>query len=220
MYDKDKRSFFEKLTGIINLQENQEDNSNSQNGFFNNDDNNYEEGEIIREQNRFFMSDETDFATNKDENTQEEQEKEITEDEIQEEEEIKKNNQENTRDVSQHTHETDKQEEQYGELAVDVYETKDEIFIQTMVAGVDPKDMEIIITRDMVTLKGRRDTAYIPEKDYYHKELYWGGFSRKILLPEEINPEKSEALEKHGLLILRLPKFQKQKVQKLKIQAL
>ncbi|MBP9766015.1 MAG: Hsp20/alpha crystallin family protein [Candidatus Pacebacteria bacterium] len=103
-------------------------------------------------------------------------------------------------------------EEDDGELSVDVYQTQNEIIIEAMLAGVKPGDLQLSITRDMVTIKGRRDgNTQITDDDYFYKELYWGSFSRSILLPHEIEIESVEAVEKHGLLIIRLPKIDKAK---------
>ncbi len=107
-----------------------------------------------------------------------------------------------------------------GELAVDVYQTAREIIIKTMVAGVKREDLDISITRDMVTVKGRRnEEAGISEQDYFHKELYWGAFSRTVLLPHEIEIEGAEAIETQGLLIIKLPKIDKERQTKLRVRA-
>lgn len=106
-----------------------------------------------------------------------------------------------------------------GELTVDVYQTPTEIIIKSMVAGVKPEDLDISITRDMVTIKGKRETERtIREEDYYHQELYWGTFSRTVMLPAEIDVEESDAVEKHGLLIIRMPKIDKHKQTRLKVK--
>jgi len=107
-----------------------------------------------------------------------------------------------------------------GELAVDVYQTAENIFVKTMVAGVKPEDLDVSITRDMVTVSGRREEARTTgDDDYFLKELYWGEFSRSILLPAEVEPENAEAYEKHGLLIIRLPKVNKDKQTKLRVKS-
>jgi HSP20 family protein len=107
-----------------------------------------------------------------------------------------------------------------GELAVDVYQTPENIFIKTMVSGVKPEDLDVSITRDMVTVGGKREEARTAgDDDYFLKELYWGEFSRTILLPAEIEPENAEAYEKHGLLIIRLPKVNKDKQTKLRVKS-
>ena len=102
---------------------------------------------------------------------------------------------------------------------MDVYQTPTEIIIKSMVAGVKPEDLDISITRDMVTIKGKRETErYVKEDDYFHQELYWGSFSRTVMLPAEVDVEESEAIEKHGLLILRLPKIDKNKQTRLRVK--
>jgi len=111
------------------------------------------------------------------------------------------------------------EETQDGELTVDVYQTPTDIIVQTMVAGVRPEDLTISITREMVTIKGTRDRVTgIADEDYYQKELYWGSFSRTILLPAEVETEEAEAMEKHGLLTIKLPKIDKDRIQKLKVK--
>lgn len=111
------------------------------------------------------------------------------------------------------------QEPEEGELTVDVYETPSDIIIKTMVAGVKPEDLDISITREMVTIRGKREEdRTVSSEDYFHQELYWGSFSRTIVLPKEIDIEEAEAIEKYGLLILRLPKMDKNKQTRLKVK--
>jgi HSP20 family protein len=117
--------------------------------------------------------------------------------------------------------ETDEPEMEEGELSVDVYQTASEIIIEAMVAGVKPEDLHLSITRDMVTIKGRRDgNTQVNHDDYFYKELYWGTFTRTILLPHEVEIEEAEAVEKHGLLIIRLPKVDKARQTKLKVKSI
>lgn len=107
-----------------------------------------------------------------------------------------------------------------GELSVDVINTPNEIIIRAMVAGVKPQDLDIQISRDMVTIIGdREEISEVSEQDYYHKELYWGAFSRNILLPEEVDVEMAEAKEKHGLLEIKLPKIDKGRKTKLQVKS-
>ncbi len=106
-----------------------------------------------------------------------------------------------------------------AELTIDMYETPNDIVIRTMVAGVRPEDLDISITRDVVTVRGERESERtVSEEDYFHKELYWGSFSRTIVLPKEVEVEEAEASEKHGLLTIRLPKIDKNKQAKLKVR--
>lgn len=106
-----------------------------------------------------------------------------------------------------------------GQLTVDVYETPNEIIIKTMVAGVKPDDLDVSITREMVTLRGKRtEDRTVSDDNYYHRELYWGTFSRTIMLPKEVDIEGAEAMEKHGLLIIKLPKLDKNREARLKVK--
>ncbi len=106
-----------------------------------------------------------------------------------------------------------------GELMIDVFQTPTDIVIKTMVPGVRSEDLDITITRDMVTVKGKREVERtISAENYFHKELYWGSFSRTILLPQEVQIEAAEAIEKHGLLIIRLPKLDKHSQSKLRVK--
>jgi len=115
--------------------------------------------------------------------------------------------------------EADEPEVGDGELMVDVYQTPTDIVIKTMVPGVRPEDLDITITRDLVTLKGKREIERtISDDNYFHKELYWGSFSRSVILPQEVEIEEAEAVEKHGLLIIRLPKLDKNRQSKLRVR--
>jgi HSP20 family molecular chaperone IbpA len=108
-----------------------------------------------------------------------------------------------------------------AELTVDLYQTPSDIIVQTMVAGVSPDNLSITITRDMITIKGKREeNQSIDKENYFVQELYWGSFSRTISLPEEVDPEEAEAVERHGLLIIKLPKLDKNRETKLKIKSL
>lgn len=111
-------------------------------------------------------------------------------------------------------------DEEEGQLTVDVYETPTDIVVQTMAAGVKPEELQISISRDMITIKGKRERSKtINEDNYFVQELYWGSFSRTILLPQEVEPEEAEATEKHGLLIIKLPKIDKEKKHSVKIKS-
>ncbi len=113
------------------------------------------------------------------------------------------------------------EENEEAELTVDVYQTATDIVIQTMVAGVKPEDLELTIARDMVTIRGKRgENKSIDEENYFTKELYWGKFSRTILLPQEIEPEEVEAIEKHGLLTIKLQKIDKEKKNVIRVKSI
>ncbi len=106
-----------------------------------------------------------------------------------------------------------------GQLAVDVHQNKDEVIVKTMTAGVNPNDIEITVSRDTLTIRGKRESEHeVHEHDYFHKELYWGSFSRTIMLPCEVESEEASAKEDHGLLTITLPKIDKNKQTKVKIK--
>lgn len=109
--------------------------------------------------------------------------------------------------------------EEEAQLTVDVYQTPSEIIIKTMVAGVKPDDLDVSITRDSVTIRGKRsEDRTVSNDEYFHRELYWGAFARTINLPEEIEVDGAEAVEKHGMLVLHLPKLDKNRQAKLKVK--
>ncbi len=114
-----------------------------------------------------------------------------------------------------------KEEAEVGELAVDVYQTGSEIVIKTMVAGVKVDEIDIITTRETVTIKGKREAVHeARDEDYFLRELYWGAFARTVVLPAEVEADEVDATEKNGLLTIRLAKIDKKKSQKIKVKSL
>lgn len=105
-----------------------------------------------------------------------------------------------------------------GELAVDVYQTETELVIQSAIAGVKPEELNISIEKDILTIEGERKKPFEEKGDYLIQECYWGKFSRKIILPVEINPDKIEATFKEGILTIRLPKILKEKKRKILVK--
>ncbi len=98
---------------------------------------------------------------------------------------------------------TSKQE---GQLVVDVYQTTDSIVIRTPVAGVKLADIHITINDNTLTIKGERTHAdTIAEEDYLLKECYWGAFSRSLVMPFNLSPEKIQAFFKDGILKIVIP---------------
>ncbi len=121
--------------------------------------------------------------------------------------------------VNENEEDTDEDEE--PGLAVDMYESDNELLLQCMIAGVTPENLQISITRDAVSIKGRRVAPQgIPEENYLLRELYWGTFSRIIELPYEVDTDGAEAVEKYGLLIIRLPKMDTRRTQELKVKSI
>jgi len=105
-----------------------------------------------------------------------------------------------------------------GNLTVDVYQSGDDIVIVSTIAGVTATDLDITITTDMVTIRGERQMhESVNPEDYYYQELYWGPFSRSVVLPQEIDTENAKAQLKDGILTVRLPKLERSRTKKLKI---
>ena len=116
--------------------------------------------------------------------------------------------------------ETEEIPEEVGELTIDMHDNDKEIVIKSIVAGVMPEDLDISITREMVTITGKREgDKTIRSDSYVHQELYWGSFSRTILLPAEIDTDNVVAVEKHGLLIIKLPKINKNKQTRVRVKS-
>jgi len=105
-----------------------------------------------------------------------------------------------------------------GQLTIDVYQTDQDIIIKSTIAGVKPEDIDISINNDMVTIRGKRmKDEQISTENYYYQELYWGTFSRSIILPVEVDPDKTKATIKNGILTVKLPKSEKTKVKKINV---
>lgn len=106
-----------------------------------------------------------------------------------------------------------------GQLTIDVYQTPDEIIVESTIAGVDPADIDIDATSDSVTIRGERQrSAQISETDYFYQECFWGKFSRSIILPQEIDPDKAYSDLKNGVLTVHLPKIHKDKTRKISVK--
>ena len=113
----------------------------------------------------------------------------------------------------------DAESEMEGQLTVDVYQTENDIVVQSTVAGVEPDDLDINITNESITIHGHRARKEeINDKDYFYEECFGGKFSRSIILPSEVDSEHSTAVLKNGVLIVRMPKLEKRKAKKLKIK--
>jgi HSP20 family molecular chaperone IbpA len=113
------------------------------------------------------------------------------------------------------------EEEQEGQLTVDVFQDDENIVIQSTIAGVAPDDLDVSITNDMVTIRGERRQPYaIDSEDYFYQECYWGTFSRSIILPVEIDSDRAEAKIKNGVLTIRIPKANAAMTRKLKVKSI
>ena len=105
-----------------------------------------------------------------------------------------------------------------GQLTIDVYQTPEEIVVESTIAGVDPENLDVDISPESVTIRGKREKEKkIAEEDYFYQECYWGRFSRSVILPQEIDPDKSVAALKNGVLTVHMPKVDRRKSKKLKV---
>ncbi len=99
-----------------------------------------------------------------------------------------------------------------GQLAVDVYQSDSDFCIQAPIGGIDPEDIDISVENEMLVLKGeRKEPEAEKEKSYFYQECYWGPFSRQIILPEDIDLERTKAFLRKGILTIKIPKVKKVK---------
>jgi len=106
-----------------------------------------------------------------------------------------------------------------GQLTIDVYQTDSEIVIKSTIAGVKPEDLDVSINNDMVTIRGdRKNDEVVEGENYYYQECYWGTFSRSVILPVEVIADKAEASMKNGILTIRLPKADTTKSKRIQVR--
>ena len=108
--------------------------------------------------------------------------------------------------------------EPVGQLAVDIYQTDMELGVQSAIAGIRPEDLDISIEKDILTISGERKKSFEEKGDYFSQECYWGKFSRQIILPVEIDPNKIEATLKDGILTIKAPKLFKERKRKIMVR--
>ena len=107
-----------------------------------------------------------------------------------------------------------------GQLTIDVYQDDDNVYVQSALAGVQPDDLDINITKEAITIRGSREKSQnIEEKDYFYQECFWGVISRSVVLPEEVDPDKSTASLKNGILTVKMPKLGRKRGKNLKVRA-
>lgn len=115
--------------------------------------------------------------------------------------------------------EGDWMEDYEGQLAIDAYQTDDDIVIKAPIAGVAREDLEISITDEVINIKGeRKDNAEIARENFLAQECYWGSFSRSYVLPIPVNAEKATAALKNGILTISIPKLEKTKTKTIEIK--
>lgn len=106
-----------------------------------------------------------------------------------------------------------------GSLAVDMYETDDDVVVKASVPGVDAEDLEISITGDTLTIKGQSEAKEeVEEENYFYRERWYGAFSRSMAIPTSVEADKAEADFEDGVLTLRLPKAEEMKPKAIKVK--
>jgi len=114
--------------------------------------------------------------------------------------------------------EWDEEEGVPGQLAVDVYETKEKLFVKGRVAGVNRNDLDVSISDNTLTIRGTLAANEDDVENYFVQECYWGEFSRSIALPVPVKEEEIEAILKDGVLTVNFNKVKQDTVKKIQIQ--
>ncbi len=132
---------------------------------------------------------------------------------------IKKKEEKEEKEVVENKDWLEETEGEEGQLTIDVYQNPSNIVIKSTIAGVSPENIDISITNDMVTIRGKRTKGErIEAENYYYQELYWGAFSRSVILPVEVEADKAKAGIKNGILTIKLPKSEKIKTKKIQVK--
>lgn len=103
--------------------------------------------------------------------------------------------------------------------AVNVYEQGDAAVLTAEVPGLDPKDLELTVLDDCVTLRGQRKDEAGEGERYYRRERPTGPFERTLTLPAPINPDSVQAEYRNGILRVRMEKAEEAKVRKVAIKS-
>lgn len=105
-----------------------------------------------------------------------------------------------------------------GQLAVDVYETKERLVVKGRVAGVNKSDLDVSISDNTLTIKGTLSAGNEEDvENYFLQECYWGEFSRSLVLPVPVKEDEIEAVLKDGVLTISFSKLKQDTVKKIEI---
>ena len=104
-------------------------------------------------------------------------------------------------------------------LRLDMYEKDNNLVIEAAMPGVDPKDVDITIDGDMLTIRSETKRASeVKEDDYYMNEQYFGAMHRTVRLPADVEMDKAHSHFKNGMVTITLPKAKTAKPRKIKVQ--
>ena len=105
-----------------------------------------------------------------------------------------------------------------GQLAVDVYETKEKLVVKARTAGVNRSDLDVSISDNTLSIRGTLSAGNEDDvENYFVQECYWGEFSRSITLPVPVKEEEIEATLKDGVLTISFNKLKQDTVKKIQI---
>jgi HSP20 family protein len=103
--------------------------------------------------------------------------------------------------------------------AVDVYEDKNDIIVETQLAGINPDDVKISIENNNLIIKGESEKkSEVDEKNYYRKEIRRGSFFRSVSLPAKVMGDDAKAVAEDGVLKITIPKAAEIKTKTIKIE--
>ena len=102
---------------------------------------------------------------------------------------------------------------------VDIYETKEAIFLIADMPGVDEKTVDIELEKNILTIAGRAEDGIAKDCNLIFSEYETGDYERSFTLSDEIDRDKINATVKQGVLRLELPKAEKVKPKKIAIKA-
>ncbi len=103
--------------------------------------------------------------------------------------------------------------------ALDMYEDKENIIVETQLAGIDPEKVSISIENDVLCIKGESERkSEVEEKNYYRKEIRRGSFYRSIPLPTRVKGDDATAVTEEGILKITIPKAPESQPKSIKIQ--
>jgi len=116
------------------------------------------------------------------------------------------------------TDEWDEEEAVPGQLAVDVYETKEKLVVKGRVAGVNKSDLDVSIADNTLSIRGTLSAGNEEDvENYFVQECYWGEFSRSIALPVPVKEDEIEAVLKDGVLTISFTKLKQDTVKKIQV---
>ena len=114
-----------------------------------------------------------------------------------------------THDIDVEIHHDADHETDIGQIAVDILDTLSSIIIVAPVAGVDPADIDIGLSRNILTISGNRKESpiYLDARRMLVEECFYGAFSRSIILPENLGFDEIRATVEHNVIMITIPKL-------------